>query len=215
MIPQRGTRSRPANRSRDRQISSSSSARESPRSISVPSGILQRPCSIGDLDILLHRAAENANLAPKLVRDVEDDLQPMHRRRECRDEQPSLRLLRISLQTPESPPVPMACVPERSRSSNRTAKRSTPSSPIRRSVFEIVWLADHGRVVDLVIAGVDDRPDRRVYRQRKTIDQRMRRVDELDLENCRSRSTSLASTRCSSTSSSIRIPRAASRQARA
>ena len=73
-------------------------------------------------------------------------------------------------------------VPERSHLSNRTAEQHAFVADAAERL-EVVGLADDGRVVDLVIAGMDDRPDRRMDRERKTIDQRMRRVNELDLES--------------------------------
>ena len=97
--------------------------RASPRSIIVSLRDLQQALFSRDLNILLHRAAEHTDLSAKLMRDVKDDLQTMQRRRERRNDQAGLRFARISLQKPESRPFPTACGPERSRLSNRTAKR--------------------------------------------------------------------------------------------
>src|SRR5687768_7206869 len=48
--------------------------------------------------------------------------------------------------------------------------------------FQIVWRSYNRGVVDLVIASMDHRSQRSFDRKRKTIDERMRRVNKLDRE---------------------------------
>ena len=134
-IPESGARSRPANPSRDNRSRRHRAHASSPSRDHRAVRDLQQSLLLGDLDILLHRAAEHADLSAEFVGDVEDDLQPMQRRRERRDEQAARRLLEDLFETRVSPPVPTACVPARSRLSNRTATQARLRRRIRPSVF--------------------------------------------------------------------------------
>ena len=104
--------------------------------------------------------------------DVKDDLQPVQRRRKCRNDQSALGLLKYLFKRRNDRHLRRR--PARHGRVGRIAQQGEHTVVADASErFEVVRFADNGRVVDLVITRVDDGADRRVNGERKTLDQRV------------------------------------------
>jgi hypothetical protein len=92
---------------------------------------------LGNLDVLLHRATEHADLAIELLRDIKDDLQTMNRRSKRRDDNSALASAKISSKagiTARSEGVRPGTVAFVESESSA----STPSCPYRRRVLKSI-----------------------------------------------------------------------------
>src|SRR5712692_7201119 len=136
---------------------------------------------VGDLDVLLHRAPQHADSAIELLRDVKDDLQTMNRRSKRRDDDAAFGLGKDFFESRNYRAFGWRAAGH-SRVGRVGKQRQHAFLSISAERTQIDWFANHRRLVNFVIAGVNDRADRRLDRQRETIDQRMRRAYELDRE---------------------------------
>src|SRR5437899_8744357 len=112
---------------------------------------------------------------------IKDDLQTMQRGRKRRNDQSAFGLFEYLLKRRNDRHF-RRCASRHGRVCRVAEQSEHTFIADSAQCFEIVWLADDRRVVDLIIACVDDRPDRRMDGERETLDQRMRRMDKLNFK---------------------------------
>ena len=125
---------------------------------------------IGNLYILLHGSTEHANLPIELLRHVQHNLQPMDGGREGRHNDTTAGFRKNLFEGGNNRAF------RRRTSRHRRIRRIRQQ---RQHAFltvtaqgpEIDWLANHRRLINLVITCVNNRADRCFDRQMKTVDQ--------------------------------------------
>ena len=123
----------------------------------------------------------NATLRPDSIADVCGLLHPVHVRRERRDEDPPgpvrddhpERLADDALRLREAGPLGVGRVSE---------QEVDAAVPDLGELADVGALAVHRRVVELVVAGVDDASARRLQHDRGRVGDRVRHADQLDPE---------------------------------
>ena len=130
-------------------------------------------------DVLAHRAADEGDLAPAVDADVDRLLHAVHVRRERGDEDPALRLGKIWRNA--SPTTRSDCVTPGPLGVRRVAEQQVDAAVAElREPADVGALAVDRRVVELVVAGVDDAPARRLEDDRGRVGDRVRHAHELD-----------------------------------
>jgi hypothetical protein len=139
----------------------------------------QEPEPLGDLGVPENAAADERHLAFELDRQVDQQLHPVDARRKKRDhelavgagEQLFEGVDHFDLGTGKPGPIHVGAVGEE--------RQHTPGAELREPM-EIEMLAVDRGLIDLEIAGVDDRADRRRDRQRHAVGHAVRHPDEFD-----------------------------------
>ncbi len=134
-------------------------------------------CGVGSLQ---HPAPHERDLALKLIRQVDENLHPVHARRERRHEQLARgrrehfleRVLDFQLRPREAAAVDVRAVAEQ--------RQHAGAAEFGKSVH-VEMLSVDRRLIDLEVARVHDGPGRRVHRQRDAIGHAVRDAQELDL----------------------------------
>ena len=179
------TAARPGCRSRSRSTRSSGKSSISFGGISSPSGADGDAEVRGDVEVLAHRAPDERDLAVERDGGVDHLLDAVHVGGEAGDHDPALAA-REDLEQRR----PDARLRRRDRragrrwSSRRTGSR-TPSRPSSASRETSAGRPSTGRLVELVVAGDQDRPELGVQRDRARVGDRVRHVDHLELERAR------------------------------
>ena len=146
-----------------------------------PVGGVRDPEVRGDVEVLPHRTADEGDLATELVGGVDDLLDAMDVRGEAGDDDPPVRP-RERLQQ-RGPDARLRRRDSRPVGVRRVAAEAQQAlGAERRQAGEVGGVAVDRRLVELVIAGQQDRAELRVDRHRTRVRDRMRHVDHLDPE---------------------------------
>jgi hypothetical protein len=134
-----------------------------------------------DVEVLAHRAADDADLAPDLHGDIDRLLHPVNVRREAGDED-AATALRDDL--PEGlPHEPFRAGHARSLRVRRVREEEVDSAVPELGERPHVGLeAVHGRVVELPVGGDQHAARRRLEHRGDGVGDRVRHADELDVE---------------------------------
>ena len=138
--------------------------------------------SLRDLDVLDHRATEHADLSVELLRHVKDDLQAMDGRRKRGDDDAPFSFSENLFKGRDDGALRRRA-PGHGRVGRIRQEREHALLPVAAQRAQINRLADDGRLVNLVIACVYDRAERRRDGEREAINERVRGADELDLKD--------------------------------
>ena len=139
---------------------------------------LQDPQTTGDPRRVLHAAADKGDLAAKLLSEIDQELQPIQARRECRDDQQALggaedvleAIDDVALRAGHAAPIRVRTV--------RKQGQNTVSAKFREPV-QVHRLAIDRGLIDLEVAGVDDHASRRVNRHGQAVRHAVRHTKEL------------------------------------
>ena len=147
----------------------------------MPSGICDVSEVFGDLGGILHRAADETNLAPVLARHVDGQLDAMNRRREAGDEQAPLGadkdFFKLAMHRAFAGRVALALDVGRI-----LQERQHAFFAVLGKAVQIEQAVVGGRGIDLEIAGMQHHAERRVDGERHAIDQAVRHLQGMNRE---------------------------------
>ena len=168
---------------------------------------VRAPCDVlserADVDVLAHRAADEADLAPERGRGVDDLLHAVDVRGEARDDDAALAAPEDARRAAGPTIVSLGEKPGRSAFVESPHSSSTPLAAELGQPAHVGGRAVDRRLVELVVAGDEHRPDVAGRGDRARVRDRVRHVDELDVERARPRCARPGCTSTTSTSWSL------------
>ncbi len=136
----------------------------------------------GEVDDVAQRAAEERDLAAEAHRLVDDLLDARHVRGERGDDDAARRAREDRRERLADDALGERVAGAFGVGAESESMQSTPSSPTRAIAREVGGPAVDRRLVELEVAGVEDRADRRAHRQRARAGDAVVDVDELRLD---------------------------------